>query len=75
LLDDHHAPNIAGMEPEDKVEAEVGDGQLGQSFLSFLSADMIPGLDVELLAETHQEHSVCQTNSTSTNSTHNEMRL
>jgi hypothetical protein len=63
------------MEPKDKVEAEVGDGQLGQSFLSFLSADMIPGLDVELLAETHQEHSVCQTNSTSTNSTHNEMRL
>jgi hypothetical protein len=51
LLDDHHAPNIPGMGPEDKVEAEGGDGQLGQSSLSLLSAGMIPGLDVEPLAQ------------------------
>ena len=46
LLDDHHAPNIPGMGPEDKVETEGGDGQQNQISLG-LTAGMIPGLDVE----------------------------
>lgn len=46
LLDDHHAPNIPGMGPEDKVETEGGDTQQNQNSLG-LSAGMIPGLDVE----------------------------
>jgi hypothetical protein len=49
LLDDHHAPNILG--PEDKVEAEGGDRQLGQSSLTLLRVCMIPSLDVEPLAQ------------------------
>ncbi|KAK4022428.1 hypothetical protein OUZ56_007894 [Daphnia magna] len=51
LLDDHHAPNIPGMGPDDKIETDGGDGQLSQSSLSLLSAGMIPGLDVEPLAQ------------------------
>lgn len=51
LLDDHHAPNIPGMGPDDKIETDGADGQLGQSSLSLLSAGMIPGLDVEPLAQ------------------------
>ena len=48
LMDDHHAPNIPGMGPEDKVEAEGGgDGNPSQNGIAGLSAGMIPGLDVE----------------------------
>ena len=49
LLDDHHAPNIPGMGPEDKVDADGADKQ--QESSAALAVGMIPGLDVEPAAQ------------------------
>lgn len=49
LMDDHHAPNIPGMGPEDKVDVEGLDKQ--QEVNTALAAGVIPGLDVEPTAQ------------------------